>query len=114
MGGERAWPTDDRVKLAVAMISGAVQRCVEMHATTREEALIRIREITARQRLTAGQVVDAVTYEAACYLTHDVQYWYRDDALALLVEAGADLDRARKVARLRDQHRRVRFGDATF
>jgi hypothetical protein len=115
MSDGKAWPTQRRVRLAVAQIGGAVQRCVERHAIGRHGALQRIREIMANNKLSAAEAMDAPTHAAAGYLTSGREHlWYRDNALVLLVDAGADPDRAARLARLREQSQRVRSGDAVF
>src|SRR5262245_9692210 len=75
---------------------GTVRRCVERHAISRDEALAEIEAIMTADRLTPAQAADAATHEAASYLLKGADCWYHDEALALLVDAHADLDQARE------------------
>jgi hypothetical protein len=92
------------------MMSGAVEHFAQRHASTRDRAAARISEILNQQGLGPDEVAEALAATAAGYVGDEC--WYRDEALSLLADAGADLDRAARLHALRAAQRRIRFGDA--
>jgi hypothetical protein len=92
------------------MMSGVIEHFAQRRASTREEARAGLDEIIARQGLGPAEAAEALTATAAGYLEPD--RWYREDALAVLAAAGADLDRAARIQALRSATPRIRFGDA--
>ncbi len=92
------------------MMSGAVEHHAQRHASTRDQALARLREIAADQELTPAELAEALAATAAGYLGEDC--WYRAEALELLGAAGVDLARAERVYELRRRQRRIHLGDA--
>ncbi len=94
----------------MSMLSGTVEHFAERRASTRRQALERIAEIIHEEALDPEQASEALASTAAGYLGDDC--WYRSEALSVLAEAGADLERARRIRALRAGARRIRFGDA--
>lgn len=84
--------TPDPQRIAVAQISGTIERCVVAHGITEDQALV---DIGAALGPIAEFGRPHVLAEAAASYVDSDQAWERS-ALQLLVRAGADVDEARR------------------
>jgi hypothetical protein len=71
-----------------------------------------IQDSLARYRIPAERINEVLSQAAARYLSTDGGLWYAAEALQLLVDAGAIVDRARTIKGERDGKPRLRIGDA--
>jgi hypothetical protein len=94
----------DPLRIASARITGTVKACIVAHRLTQDQALVHIGSaLGSVSELRWGEVLSDA---AAGYVDSD-ESW-REPALALLVRAGADLDRARAIKAARGSNRLAR------
>ncbi len=111
MSGDRveAYPTDEQVRIAVAQITGLVQRYAQRHEAARDRTLRAIGE--AARGLTDDQLKQALLHVTAHYMIGGRECWYREEALKLLAATRDDLDTAEQIAAMRLAQRRLHIGD---
>jgi hypothetical protein len=86
-------------ELAVASLTGIAAGYAHLHRLDRAEALAEIRGVLDGCRFTSVQAVEKLSQAAALYVHPPPAWsWWAADAHGLLVEAGADPDRARQLA----------------
>jgi hypothetical protein len=95
----------DSRRVIAAQLSGIAARCAQIGAISRDEALAQMRSTLTTAGIKPGtEAAEMVlTLAAETYAIDDPGplRWYYDDAVRLLVEAGADEQKARKARRER-------------
>ena len=93
-----------REGLAIAAITGLAEAYASAHRLTWQQAMREIRDRVARYQIPTGRTTEVLSRVACRYL--DAGNGYHAVALHLLLDAGADLDRARAL-RVEAARRRV-------
>jgi hypothetical protein len=93
-------------RVLAAQLSGTAARCAQTRAITVDEALVAMAALLTGAGVRPGTdaAVKALTMAAEGYIADDppeIGQWYYPDALAVLVQAGADEEAARQARRSR-------------
>jgi hypothetical protein len=85
--------------------AGVAERHAHLHRITRQEAMAEIREVLTHHNIPADRVGAVLSEAAAGYLTVHDGRWHAERALQVLLDAGADLQRAKAIKTERDARR---------
>jgi hypothetical protein len=98
----------DRVtdeELAAMAAAGVAERHAHLHRISRQEAMAKIHQVLIRQHIPADRVRAVLSEAAAGYLTVHDGRWHAERALQVLLDSGADLQRAKDIKTERDARR---------
>jgi hypothetical protein len=99
-------------RLAVASLTGTAEAYAQLHRLDWQSAMTDVQECLAHWKVAAGRVGEVLSHAAARYI--DTETPGAPAALQLLIDAGADLDRAGEIDEERKHRPGIRFGDAQF
>ena len=106
------WGVSSAEGLAVASITGIAEAYASVHRLDWQQAMQEIQDCLAHYRIPAERIQEVLSEAARQYLSGDRHF--HADALRLLLNAGADLDRAQVLGHEAGQRRSIRIGDATL
>jgi hypothetical protein len=102
----------DKVRVATSSVAGIAELYARGDRFTREQAIQEIRNELTAWKIPSDRIGEVMANAATNYVDSDA--WRADVALQLLIDAGADVERARAIRAAQPPRRVIGIGGAVL